>query len=87
LFTGHGIRKTNQYESRLSKGEWLAKKEEFWGTINIFPIETRIEGRPECWYAVKGACETDDCKLKYFNLENAIAILAAAELKLVQRSI
>jgi hypothetical protein len=35
-FVGQGIRKTNSYESRLSKGEWIAKREEFWGTGDTF---------------------------------------------------
>lgn len=37
---GQGIKKTHQYNSRLSKEEWLEKRREFWGTIPI--LEPRI---------------------------------------------
>jgi hypothetical protein len=78
---GVGIKKTNAYTSRLSRKEWVKKREEFW--------ETRTEGKPPCWQAIKLASEQDEGNLSFISKSkkgNALAILAAAELKLVSKS-
>ncbi|CAD8079665.1 unnamed protein product [Paramecium primaurelia] len=69
-FVGTGIKKTNQYESRLSKEEWQQKRVEFW--------ESRIEGQKENWITIKAALEADEGTAK--------TLLQAADLKLIKNS-
>jgi hypothetical protein len=69
--TGSGLRVTCKYTSKISMEEVLNKRDEYW--------DTRTEGRREAWQALKGAVEADDA--------TCLAILQAAELKLVTNSL
>ncbi|CAD8191030.1 unnamed protein product [Paramecium pentaurelia] len=69
---GKGIKMTNQYTSRLSREEWLEKRKEFW--------ESRVEGEKVYWQSIQKAIEEQD-------EANALAILNACDLKLVNNSI
>jgi hypothetical protein len=69
-FVGEGIRRTNKCQSRGSRQEWVNKKQEFW--------ETRIEGRKENWLVIRMAIDVNE--------NDALIMLASAELKLVNNS-
>ncbi|KRX09883.1 hypothetical protein PPERSA_05275 [Pseudocohnilembus persalinus] len=70
-FTGSGIKRTHSYKVKVTKEQLERKRQEFW--------ETRVEGKQQTWQALKSAVESDE-KL-------AIGLLAAAGIKLVNRSI
>ncbi|CAK69581.1 unnamed protein product (macronuclear) [Paramecium tetraurelia] len=76
-FIGTGIKKTNQYESRLSKEEWQQKRVEFW--------DSRIEGQKENWATIRAALEADEGTC-YSKLGTAKTLLQAADLKLIKNS-
>lgn len=75
------------------------KRREFWGSLycrSIFcncNIETRVEGLPDMWQALRGACESSEsiifkftCKLMSL-VNDSMAIINAAGLKLVSKSL
>ncbi|EWS73310.1 C2 domain protein (macronuclear) [Tetrahymena thermophila SB210] len=70
-YTGTGIKKTHAYRTTLTKQELEKKRQEFW--------DTRTEGHLESWLALKQACTVEESE--------ALAIVAAAGLKLVNRSL
>ncbi len=56
-------------------------------------LDTRIEGNPEIWQAIRSACEADDGNLQKDSitnsliLETAMAILTAVGVKLVNKNL
>jgi len=70
--TGAGIKQTHPYISKLTLQEIQAKRVEFW--------DTRVEGEPKAWRALREACETD-------NQEIAVRTLGVARVKLVNQSL
>jgi len=69
--SGTGIKHTLAYRSKIPINEIEKKRIEFW--------ETRVEGNIDAWQALRGACEATE--------EDAIAILGAMGLKLVNKSL
>jgi len=70
-FVGSGIKKTHGYKSKLPLEEVYKKRVEFW--------ETRVEGEPSAWKALREASEAPEV--------DAVRALGRAKLKLVNSSL
>jgi len=72
-FVNKGIKKTHAYISCVTVEEIKKKRLEFW--------ETRVEGCSNTWSALRHACECDEID------ENALAVLKAAGVKCIDKTI
>ena len=71
---GKGCRQTAAWFTDVTRDEVLKKRQEFW--------ETRVQGDPNQWAALKAACEAPDSG--DFHLETADAIVKASGLTMQQ---
>lgn len=70
--TGTGIKQTQSYKSKIPKEELEKKRNEYW--------ETQVEGNTAVWQVLRSACEEPD-------EETALAMLAAADVRLVNKNL
>jgi len=72
-FTNRGIKRTHAYTSCVTIEEIKKKRLEFW--------ETRVEGCPNTWTALRHSCECYEID------DNALAVLKAAGVKCIDKTI
>ena len=62
--------KTFAYECVVTKDELYSKRQEFWGNISGNILETRVNGNPEIWKAIRCAVVEPNCTINNNNRES-----------------